>query len=95
MLAAFGVAAGLGHARLAEQIRSFRENRAFLLRAVRCLRSEQLDINGFPLPLLTSPAQEKVVITILGDSIDMAGDATDGRFLSQRPEAGEQYTTRR
>ena len=47
------------------------------------------------MPLLTSPAQEKVVITILGDSIDVAGDATDARYLSQRPEAGEQYTTRR
>jgi hypothetical protein len=42
-----------------------------------------------------SPAQKKALITILGDSIDMAGDATDGRFLSQRPEAGEQYTTGR
>jgi hypothetical protein len=48
--------AGLANAGLAEQIRGFREKRAFLCHSVRRLRSEQLNINGFALPLLTSPA---------------------------------------
>src|SRR5580698_6901116 len=50
------IPADLADTSLAEQIRGFREKRAFLCHSVRRLRSEQLNINGFTLPLLTSPA---------------------------------------
>lgn len=93
MLPVFGIAAGLTDARLAEQVRSFGENRPVRGYTVLCLWREQLDIDGLALPLLTSPSQEEIVITILADSIDMADDAADWRFLSRSLHPRQQCTT--